>query len=1108
MTGSFDPCGPLPRGVTVLEASAGTGKTYTIAALAARYVAEGIELDQLLLVTFTRLATGELRERVRERLSAVEHGLSEPETSSDEIVKLLSRGNVDLYRARIARALESFDAATIATIHEFCGEMLGGLGISGDVEHDYTFLEDPRDLVEEVVDDLYAQRFALHPDPPVFDRREAGVIADIAIRNPIAPIEPDGSGKNDAAATRARFARAVREQFEARKRRLSLMTYDDLLTRLRDALSGPGGAEVAARLRQRYRVVLVDEFQDTDPVQWEIMERAFGGDAEAGNRALVLIGDPKQAIYSFRGADVYAYLRASHAASSRATLQVNWRSDQNLIDAYDALFDGAALGHPGIVYRRVKAHHPCVRLRGAPAPEALRIRVADRQALGFRLTQGGCANLEDARTHVAADVARDIVRLLHSRARLAEGGEIEPGHIAVLVRRNAFAELVQHELREAGVPAVINGACSVFATPAADQWLRLLEALERPATQARVRSAALTGFLGWNAEQIARADDAAWEDVYRRLHEWARVLRVSGVASLVETITLGEGLPERILSRVDGERQLTDLRHVGELLHAAASKERLGVTALTAWLRRRVKEARREAFSEERSRRLESDAQAVQVLTIHRSKGLEFPVVYCPDLWDPSPTTKQGLPVDFHDPRAGDERRIDVGLRGTTYQEHWQQHVAETRGEDLRLAYVALTRAQHQAVLWWAGTWGSRNSSLGRLLFARAGDGAVLASGSDTPTDSAARARLGEVAKQAPGCVSVEESRLDGVSHWSPPLAGVTQLQAASWERELDWRWRRTSYSDISAGAHDARVTSEPEAGAVLDEPDGPAPVTMSPASDGCEALLTVPSLLEDMPMGVHIGTLVHRVFETADFAAEDLDLELGSRVREALAWQPVDVDPAILVRGLRATIETRLGGLVGRRLRDVHRADRLDELSFELPLAGGDSPDGVVKLSAMAKALRMHLPADDLLAGYADRLSDPGLRHAVRGYLSGSIDLVMRVDGDRFFIVDYKTNWLGVQDQSLTAWHHRPAALSAEMQQRHYFLQALLYTVALHRYLHWRLPGYDAERNFGGVLYLFVRGMTGAETPEVNGTPCGVFAWKPPAALVQALSEVLDGHE
>jgi exodeoxyribonuclease V beta subunit len=1108
----FDIRGPLPTGVTVLEASAGTGKTFTIAALAARYVAEGTPLDELLLVTFTRMATGELRERVRERLVGVEQGLERAMAGApptDEVVALLAAGpagEVAQRRERLARALADFDAATIATTHGFCQEALGGLGVAGDVEPDATFVEDVGDLIEEVVDDLYVRRFHWGGAPD-FDRAQALRIARIAVANPAVRVEPADAPENTVEAMRRRLAVAVRDELERRKRQMAVMTYDDLLTRLDDTLNASPAA--AKRLRERYRVVLVDEFQDTDPVQWNIMRRAFG----EGGVTLVLIGDPKQAIYAFRGADVYAYLEAAKAADVRATLEVNWRSDQGLIDAYDTLFGGARLGHEGIVYRRVRAAdaNQAPRLHGAPVAAPLRVRVVQRDEPAVGVTRHGYGSAARAREYIAADLAADLAALVDSGAeieiRAAQRRErVRPGHVAVLVRTHRSAALIRDALDEVGIPAVINGAGSVFGTPQAREWLRLLEALERPTSSARAGAAALTPFLGWTAERVASADEEEREELHRRLHQWARVLRLKGVASLTETITLVEGVPERVLQAVDGERRLTDLRHVGQLLHAAATSERMGVTALAAWLRHQIAEADEDTADEERSRRLESDADAVQVLTIHRSKGVEFPVVYCPDLWQPT-FIRDGEPVAFHDPDAGDQRVIDVGLDGPDWLSHRRRHEAEQRGEDLRLAYVALTRAQHQAVVWWAGSFDSRHSALGRLLFARDTNGNVPPSGASTPSDAAALARLEALAAEALGCISVERAAVGSTTVWPGEPREAAELTAARFDRHLDWRWRRTSYSDITAGAHEARVTSEPEESVVSDEEPLAAPPAAVPDDEESAALRAVPSLLSAMPVGVHVGTFVHRVLEATDFAAPDLDAELGAQVAAAQARRRVEIgDPAAVVAGLRAAIETPLGPLVdGIALRDIGRADRLDELDFELPLVGGDAPTGRLTLAAIGGVLRGHVPADDPLAGYADRLDDPALRQSLRGYATGSIDLVLRPRADRFALVDYKTNWLGAPGEELSAWHHRPAALAAEMQRMHYTLQALLYTVALHRYLRWRVRGYDPERNLAGVLYLFVRGMVGAQTPAVDGTPCGVFAWRPSAALVEELSDVLD---
>jgi exodeoxyribonuclease V beta subunit len=1070
------------------------------------------------------MATGELRDRVRERLVKAERDLGEvlaggTREGLDDVVALLASGSareVELRRERLVQALADFDAATIATTHGFCQEVLGGLGVAGDLDPDVELVEDESDLLGEVVDDLYVRRYMNDEHAPRISRAEALQIAQETIKNPGAPIEPRDTSGNDLPALRARLAGRVRTELDLRKRAQAIITYDDLLTRLRSALLGSGGPAAVARLQQRFRVVLVDEFQDTDPIQWEILQRAFGG----GGVTLVLIGDPKQAIYAFRGADIYSYLEAKSAAGETATLDVNRRSDQGLIDAYDAMFGGAQLGDERIVYLQVRAADPASRraLPGAP----LRMRVVDRSEVDT--TAKGYASLNSAREYVARDLARDLVGLLRS-------SDVRPGEVAVLVRYNRHALLIRDALDDAGVPAVINGAGSVFGTPAAREWLRLLEALEQPQSSVRARAATMTSFMGWSAERVATAGEEEWEDVHRRLHAWAALLRRRGLASLTETITLIERLPGRVLGFTDGERRLTDLRHVGQLLHSAASAERLGTAALAVWLRQRIDAAEAEG-DEERSRRLESDAEAVQVLTIHRSKGLEFPVVYVPYLWEPTWVDDKAVPIVYHDPDAGYQRTIDVGLSGGEYRRHKELYVAEQRGEDLRLAYVALTRARHQAVVWWAGTWQSKDSALSRVLLAREADGRVAVSGQRTPTDDEAMERFRELAANAPGCVSVERTTTSGLPvSWTDDRPPAPALAAATFARELDRTWRRTSYSDITAAAHEARVASEPEEPVLTDEPEfdprltgltddeaiaallvaapdaeaPPAPpeamtlfdeaLALAPPRDRAPAALP----LADIPGGVHFGTFVHSVLEAADFAAADLELELTSTVKEVLRRRPVDIgSQASVVAGLRAALETPLGPLVGGlRLADVPRHDRLDELGFELPLAGGDAPVGEVTPGAIGALLRAHLGPDDPLAGYADRLSDPDLRASVRGYLTGSIDLVLRV-GEGFAVVDYKTNVLAAPGEVLTPAHYRPQALAAEMESAHYGLQALLYTAALHRYLRWRLPGYDPGRHLVGVLYLFVRGMTGA--PE-----SGVFAWRPPAALVVALSDLLE---
>jgi exodeoxyribonuclease V beta subunit len=1105
---AFDVCGDLPTGTTVLEASAGTGKTFTIAALATRYVAEGhARLPELLLVTFGREATQELRERVRERLASAERGLREPATARtgpDPVLALLADvpdAEVALRRRRLTAALAEFDAATVATTHQFCGQMLTALGIAGDAA-DATFVESVDDLVVEVVDDFYVRKFAAQgAGIPAFDRVEALRLARRAVGDPQAHLEP--AGASGTPAVRLSFATAVRGEVERRKRARGLHTYDDLVTRLHDALTDPvRGA--AQRLRSRYRVVLVDEFQDTDPLQWGIL-RHF-----AGHLPLVLIGDPKQAIYAFRGADVVSYLAAVDTADAHATLARNWRSDAGLLRALDTVFDGGALGDRRIVVRQVESAHRLPRLAGAPVDTPVRVRVLPRD--GLSCSGRGLVLTAEARPRVARDVAADITALLTSGATVA-GAALRPGDVAVLVRTNDQGALMRDALAAAGVPAVLSGTASVFGTPAAREWLTLLHALEQPRPM-RIRDAALTCFLGRSVAELCGAEaDALLDELGATLRRWAAVLHGKGVAALLETVTTGTGLPGRLLGTVDGERRLTDVRHIGQALHAAAVDAHLGPAALVEWLRHRVDEAAADVGLE-RSRRLDSDAAAVQIITVHRSKGLEFPVVYVPFGWDRYVPREPDVPL-LHDD-AG-TRVLDVGgPGGPRWSEHCARHEAEESGEDLRLLYVALTRAGCQVVTWWVPATTTPTSPVHRLLFGRRGPGATPPASYPVPNDIAALTALRGLASAD---LAVEEVRDRPPASFTAVGAAPEVLAAARFTRALDLAWRRTSYSALTAGVHGGpAVVTEPEvrqkddegpepdegSGDGLDEPRLPAPAFADPA-------LAVPSPMADLPVGAGFGTLVHAVFEAADLTAPDLRVELLDRVRVELDRHPTPaVDPDALADALVPVARTPLGPLAGgRSLADLDPADRLAELDFELPLAGGDAPDADVRLGDLVPLLRRHLAPDDPLAAYPDRLA-PLRAQPLRGYLTGSIDAVLRLrDPERYAVVDYKTNWLGPIGpdgrEPLLAGHYTPQRLAAAMMDAHYPLQALLYSAALHRFLRWRLRGYDPEHHLGGVLYLFLRGMCGPGGPVVGDVPCGVFSWRPPTALVTELSDLLD---
>ena len=723
-------------------------------------------------------------------------------------------------------------------------------------------------------------------------------------------------------------------------------------------------------------------------MQWQIMRTAFGD----GEVTLVLIGDPKQAIYAFRGADVYAYIEAARTAGAQrhADDQLAQRPGPastpttRCSAAPSSATRGSSTGRSAPRRERGRAPARRARRRAAARPgRAARRRRPD--AAGLRAARARARSTSPATSRPTS--SRCCARAPRSTARAA----IRPGHIAVLVRTNRNAARVRDALEAVDVPAVINGAGSVFGTEPAREWLRLLEAIERPSYPPRARSAALTTFLGWTTEQVAAADDDDWEGVHRRLHHWARVLRVKGVASLMEAITLEEGLPGARAR--DGRRRAADDRPAARRRAPARrgddradGRDRADGVAARARARGDDRQQRRGAQppAGERRRGGAGADHAPQQGARVPGRLLPGPVGA---VVDPARERQaRHLPRRRRD--ADDRRRA----RGPAVEgpRRAARRRAARRGPAARLRRADAREAPGGRVV--GGL--LRQPQLGAVAAAvrarRRRERRRRRARRCRPTTPRRRgsASCGDA---APGCVSV-----GAVGARARPCRGPAtcprprQLSASSFDRDLDWWWRRTSFSDITAGTYEARVASEPEEAVVDDE---------SVAARAAGARTTAPTSCERCRRcsprcrsGVEVGTLVHRVFESTDFAAADLDLGAGCRRSRPhrRGGGSSSATSARVVAGLRAAIETPLGPRGGVALRDVARADRLDELDFELPLVGGDDPSGpALTLSAIAGVLRAHAAPGDPLAGYAERLLDPRLRASVRGYLAGSIDLV-----------------------------------------------------------------------------------------------------------------------
>ena len=1099
--------GPLPSGLSVLEASAGTGKTYALSALAVRFVAEfDTPAAALCIVSFTEAATAELRGRVRARLVEVADALERGIDPGDDLV-LAAVARVDhpdeLVRriARLRTAVAEFDAATITTIHGFCGRVLA---MAGDGLGDQP-IERRTDDVDEVVNDLLIAHAS--PDHPLHDVVEfvapdrLAVAVSTRLQLPDAQMQrydPDEEIPKRMPAEPRRRQRAMaaadlvdqaHDLVIARRARSQRRTLDRVVVDTRDLLVGAESASLVAALRARYRVVLIDEFQDTDRVQWHLFQHAFVGGEDAP--AVVLVGDPKQSIYRFRGAELSAYLDARSAAASVRSLSVNRRSDGPLLEGLDRMFRGFTFGSDDVEFQPVEPADAnrssrldavALGVDGAASPVEVRMVPASDEKLGA----------SEARRAVMADLVAVAARLLGAAPQIDEsdGGRrpLCARDIAVLVRSNVDANRVVAALADAGIAAATAGATSVLDTDAAQQWRLVLRALERPGSQRAARACALGWFIGHSAAEVAAYTDDDLAALHELLGDWSALLARRGVAAFLAAAR-AHGLGARVLSRRGGERHLTDLEHIAELLHTATGAR----PASAASLRRLLADAAAFGNVDDAdsvvSRRIDRDDDAVQVLTAHRAKGLEYPVVLCPTLWAVprgKPSVKHaslpdGRLIDASWVAGSDDTRAAAGLLAVAK--------AEAAGEERRLLYVALTRAKHRCVLWWAPV----SSGTGVL-------GELLQHALDTTAPPSSLADLRPLADSSGGTIGVA-SVLAGVP--STPRADVDTVEplplaAATTDRVLDRAWRVWSFSGVKAVA-DAVEFDQPVQGGT-DEPALADAVPDEPGLEEPVAPHRAPLPLADAPGGTEFGTLVHQVLEQVDFTSTTLLDDLTERCAASLQYRSLHIGAVELAAGLQAAIEAPLGGPVGAmRLADLAPADRLNELDFDLPL-------GRLTAARIGTVLAQHLPADDLLAPWARAMAGGAYDFALDGVLTGSIDLVARFDGGtRFWVADYKTNQLGRDNP------YGRADMAAAMAHHHYPLQAALYLVALHRMLRWRLPSYEPRVHLGGAAYLFVRGMVPAAATKAAATNSdnarGVFWWQPPSAAVEALDRLLAGE-
>ena len=1198
------------RGSQLIEASAGTGKTFTISALYLRLILGhgGVESGfgrellppQILVVTFTDAATKELRDRIRTRLAEAARYFRGEIDAPDALVEELRDQFAPVQWAacagRLDIAAQWMDEAAVSTIHGWCQRMLREHAFDSGSLFTQTLETDHSDLLGEVLRDYWRLFcYPMHGDalnwvranwsgpaalmPRVralfgssrqpanaeqtpaqmieaclLERRQALVqlkapwlqwaqeLREICLQGVASKtvdgrkmqaryfepwfeklsawaadedqeqldlgtgftrLTPDGMAEawkgvapqhpgldampglkaaldalpSPDAAVLQHAAHWVSVRFEEEKRRRAEMGFDDMLLRLDSALQADGGDRLATLIREQFPVALIDEFQDTDPVQYRIFETIYRIEDNCPDTGLFLIGDPKQAIYAFRGADIYTYLRARQATAGRLhTLDTNFRSSHAMVKAVNHVFERAELrdsGRGAFLFREGSENPvPFVSVKSQGRKEVLQLDGQPVSALTlWQLPSEQPLSGAVYRQYLAAACASQIVELLNGgqqgRCGFIKDGEalrgVLPADIAILVRDGKEAQAVRRELSSRGVRSVyLSDKDSVYAAQEAHDVLAWLKACAEPDVERPLRAALACITLDLPLVELERLnqDELAWERRVMQFRGYRETWRKQGVLAMLRRLLHDFELPQALIARPDGERVLTNVLHLSELLQQAAA-ELDGEQALIRHLAEHL--ALSGQAGEEQILRLESDEQLVKVVTIHKSKGLEYPLVFLPFICSAKPVDGSRLPLHFHD-AAGNAQ---VSLKPTP--ELIAQADDERLAEDLRLLYVALTRARHAC---WLGVADLKRGNSNRSVLHLCALGYLLGGGAMLAESAGLQSWLAEV-QQGCDALQCEPVPAADAAHFYPPLNQATLLEPLIPGRRAAENWWIASYSALRIG--DSLSPAEAPESALAQklsdderlDPEAPREVLLSGGD------------IHRFPRGPNPGTFLHGLLEWAGSEGFKADPEA---IKDAVARR-------CNRRGWQGWIETLSDWLQHLqdeplRLNNGQPAVVLSELSqyqIEMEFWFASHKVDVVQMDTL---VRQHTHGGAARAG-----AEPSL---LNGMFKGFIDLTFEHQG-RYYVADYKSNWLGTDDSAYTE-----QAMTASILDNRYDLQYVLYLLALHRQLKARLPGYDYDQHMGGALYLFLRGT------RAQGQ--GVFFTRPPRLLIESLDLMFQG--
>ena len=1193
---AFDSLKIDPSGCNLIEASAGTGKTYAIASLYVRLVIENelYKPENILVVTFTEAATKELRDRIRNRLREARDAASGSGACDPFLTELMSSDHPgwpgsEIALSRLDLALQTFDCAAISTIHGFCSRALLENAFESGSLFDTELVTNQKPLINQIVDDFWRFRFfaadapllplaeAMEWSPEVFVKFLKGKLT-----NPVLKIVPEFSaGEIDKIRTDCKNAydaicslwltkRAELEQIllehpglsrsqknyrqtdcvpeliegmsafasqgtpykffsgyekltssymntdcnfikkhgppehpffklwddlvtlvnkmaitvygeliEFAKKRLperkaaqNVRFFDDLLADLHRGLIGPNGPVLAERMRGKYRAALIDEFQDTDQIQYKIFRSVF----KEGSIPLFLIGDPKQAIYSFRGADIYAYLEAKEDVPSEHhhTMTLNWRSTGKLVEAVNRLFSRNQ-DHPLVIDGLT---YPEVKVPETAEDEKKELLLSDRDSLPMQVwfysreeKEKNFIPLVRANPTIVKAVTDEIVGLLRdaSEGKATIGNAsgtkaVVPGDIAVIVRGHKQAKMIHESLQLKGIPAVVRSDQSIFQTQEAIELRTILNAIAEPGHEGKVRASLATCVMGIPAHDIARTFDADgeadWEKRLNSFREYHDLWKNYGFMAMFRAFLEIEGVRVRLLSLPGGERSITNLLHCGELLHAEATGSHLGVDSLFTWFSEQVTTP---PEGEEHQIRLESDEKAVKILTIHVSKGLEFPIVFCPFLW--GGVIDGGETVVAHE---GYELVADFG--SDKFDQHHRAAMDEGLAENVRLLYVAITRAKYRCYVAWGRFRYTESSALAYLFHSPAkkpGSSSYeeLVKIMETIDDSTMIEKIRSLALG--GSINlIVDPIVESTAEFMRRTDTTDQFKCRIMTKSIESDWRVSSFSSL------------------IDGHETPPEFPDHDSSEETEQLKVDETQPENsffaFPKGADPGTFLHSIFEKVDFTSVS-DGKLTELVSKAMEKSPAYAKYSDMVHAMLGTV-LNAELLDGLKLSALQQGSWVQEMEFYFPLKSIDP-------KLLVGFFRKHgIKSPVNLEKVAENLNF----QSVKGMLLGFIDLLFCHEG-KYYILDWKSNHLGNQPEN-----YSPDNLARDMERKMYPLQYLIYTVAVNRYLERRIPDYRYEAHFGGALYLFLRGIDNSRPKN------GIYFDKPDASLVRGLTECI----